>query len=91
MVRLALVYLISIVFFPTILSGQNSPFSNGKWAKIATTKQGVFQLTGTQLKAMGFTLPFASNQLQLFNYNLANLNEKVDANPVVGIIENAMM
>ena len=91
MVRVALVYFLSIVFFPSILSGQNSPFSNGKWVKIATSKQGIFQLTGSQLKAMGFVLPFSSNQLQLFNYNLANLNEKVDTNPVVGITENAIL
>ena len=91
MVRVALVYFLSIVFFPSILSGQNSPFSNGKWVKIATAKQGVFQVTGAQLKTMGFTLPFTSNQLQLFNYNLANLNEKVEVNPMVGITENAIM
>jgi hypothetical protein len=91
MVRGALVYFLSIVFFPTILSGQYSPFSNGKWVKIAATKQGIYQVSGSQLKAMGFTVPFASSHLQLFNYNLANLNEKVDANALVGITENAIM
>ena len=90
MVRLLLLYFFSMVFFPSNLNGQNSPFSNGKWVKIAVTKQGMFQLTGTQLKAMGFSLPFPSSQAQLFNYNLSNLNDKVSANPLTGVVENSI-
>ena len=91
MIRAALVFFLIIVFFPSILSGQNSPFSNGKWVKIAATKQGVYQITGTQLKAMGFTIPFTSSQVQLYNYNLTNLTEKVESNPLVGITENSIL
>ena len=91
MIRWALVFFLCIVIFPSISSGQISPFFNGKWVKIAATKQGVYQVTGAQLKAMGFTIPFASSQVQLYNFNLANLNDKVVANPKVGIAENAIL
>ena len=91
MIRAALVYFLCIVIFPSISSGQSSPFLNGKWAKIAATKQGIYQITGTQIKAMGFPVPFNSSQVQLYNYNLANLNDKVVASPMVGIFENAVM
>lgn len=91
MIRAALLYFLCIVIFPSISSGQSSPFLNGKWVKIASTKQGVYQITGSQLKAMGFPIPFASSQVQLFNYNLANLNDKVVASPMVGITENAIL
>ena len=91
MVRSIFLYLFILMFYPKLSSAQSSPFSAGKWAKIATTKQGVYQITGTQLKAMGFVLPFASNQVQLFNYNLANLKEKVSLNPLLGVIENSIV
>ena len=90
MIRCLLLYFFSIVFLPFHVNGQNSPFSNGKWVKIAVAKQGIYQLTGTQLKAMGFNLPFPSSQAQLFNYNLSNLNDKVYANPLTGMVENSI-
>ena len=88
MIRWALLFFLCIVIFPSISSGQISPFFNGKWVKIAATKQGVYQVTGAQLKTMGFTIPFASSQVQLYNYNLANLIDKVVANPKVGIFSS---
>jgi len=91
MARSIFLYLFILMFYPKLSSAQSSAFSTGKWVKIATPKQGVYQITGTQLKAMGFVLPFASNQVQLFNYNLANLDEKVNFNPRVGIIENSIL
>ena len=91
MLRVALLYFLCIVIFPSISSGQTSPFFNGKWVKIAATKQGVYQITGTQLKAMGFPVPFASSQVQIYNCNLSNLSEKVSVSPVVGITENAIL
>lgn len=90
MIRCLLLYFFSIVFFPSNINGQNSPFFKGKWVKIAVAKQGIYQLTGTQLKAMGFSLPFPSGQAQLFNYNLSNLNDIVAANPLTGLVENSL-
>jgi len=90
MISPVLLYFFSMLFFLSNLNGQNSPFLNGKWVKIAVAKQGIYQLTGTQLKTMGFSLPFPSGQAQLFNYNLSNLNEKVQANPLTGLVENAI-
>jgi Peptidase family C25 len=90
MIRRSLLYFFSIVFLPFCVNGQNSPLFNGKWVKIAVAKQGIYQLSGTQLKAMGFSLPFPSSQAQLFNYNLSNLNDKVVANPLTGLVENSI-
>jgi len=70
--------------------GQNSPLANGKWAKISTSKQGIYKLTGTQLGKMGFSLPVVSSQLQLYGYSLSSLTEKVNANFNIGISENAI-
>jgi len=69
---------------------QNSPLANGKWAKISTSKQGIYKLTGAQIGKMGFSLPIVSNQLQLFGYNLSLLSEKVNASIISGISENAI-
>lgn len=73
-----------------MLRGQNSPLSSGKWVKLAVGKQGIFQLTGTQLKSLGFSIPCASGQIQLYNFNLANLEEKVSPNLPDGLVENAL-
>jgi len=66
------------------------PITQGKWVKIAVSKQGMYQITGSQLKAWGFAVPFASNQLQLFNYNTANLVEKNSDKMAVGLFENSI-
>jgi hypothetical protein len=82
--------LFSSLIFSTNISAQSVPFSQGKWVKIAVSKQGFYQVTGSQLKTWGLTVPFASSQLQLFNLNTANLVEKVTANMGVGLNENAI-
>lgn len=82
--------LFSSLIFSTNISAQSVPFSQGKWVKIAVSKQGFYQVTGSQLKTWGLTVPFASSQLQLFNLNTANLVEKVTANVGVGLNENAI-
>ncbi len=82
--------LCSSLFFSTNISAQSVPFSQGKWVKIAVSKQGFYQVSGSQLKSWGLTVPFASSQLQLFNLNTANLVEKVTANMGVGLNENAI-
>jgi hypothetical protein len=84
-----IVFLI-FVFSPHFLGAQNAAFNSGKWAKIAVSKQGVYQITGVQLKTLGFSLPIASTQLQLFNYNLAQLSEKVPATISTVLTENAI-
>ena len=48
---------------------QTSPLAKGVWAKIAVKKQGIFKITGAQLKSLGFSLPINSTQLQLFGFN----------------------
>lgn len=84
-----IVFLI-FMFSPHFLGAQNAAFNSGKWAKIAVSKQGVYQITGVQLKTLGFSLPIASTQLQLFNYNLAQLSEKVPATISTVLTENAI-
>lgn len=84
-----LLILFSLIFNPTI-KGQNSPLSSGQWAKLAVGKQGIFQLTGNQLRQMGLLIPCTSSQIQLYSFNLANLQETQAANRVVGLVENAI-
>ena len=89
--RWGVIYILcSSLFFSTNISAQSVPFSPGKWVKIAVSKQGFYQVTATQLKSWGLTVPFASSQLQLFNLNTANLVEKISANMGVGLNENAI-
>jgi hypothetical protein len=57
--------------------GQIGMLSNGNWVKIAVPNEGVYQLTGAQLKAMGFASKLNANQVQLYGMDLANLTEKV--------------
>ena len=57
--------------------GQIGMLSNGNWVKIAVPNEGVYQLTGAQLKAMGFAGKLNANQVQLYGMDLANLSEKV--------------
>ncbi|MEY3208895.1 MAG: hypothetical protein RL064_926 [Bacteroidota bacterium] len=84
-----LLFLFSLIFNPTI-KGQNSPLSSGQWVKLAVGKQGIFQLTGNQLKQMGLAIPCTSSQIQLYGFNLANLQETPVANMAVGLVENAI-
>ena len=81
---------LGFMFSPYFLGAQNAAFNTGKWSKIAIAKQGIYQITGTQLKTLGFPLPIASTQLQLFNYNLAQLTEKVTATVSTALTENAI-
>jgi hypothetical protein len=80
--------LIVLTFFligcciPILGRGQVGMLSKGNWVKIAVPNEGVYQLTGAQFKAMGFTGKLNANQVQLFGMDLANLSEKVpDALP----------
>ena len=57
--------------------GQVGMLSKGNWVKIAVPNEGVYQLTGAQFKAMGFTGKVNANQVQLYGMDLANLSEKV--------------
>lgn len=82
-----LILLNSLIYSPSI-SGQSVPISAGKWVKIAVSKQGVFQVSGAQLKAWGFAVPCASSQIKLYNLNTSNLTEKVSSNFTKGLIEN---
>jgi len=90
MKRGALIVFLGFMFSPYFLGAQNAAFNEGKWAKIAISKQGIYKITGVQLKTLGFPLPIASTQLQLFNYNLDLLSEKVPATISTGLTENAI-
>ena len=83
-------YLLIFLTISTSIEAQNSPLSNGKWSKIGATKQGIYKLTGTQLSNLGFSLPIASNQLQVFSFDLSLLSDKVPANQQMGLSENAI-
>ena len=81
---------LGFMFSPYFLGAQNAAFNTGKWGKIAIAKQGIYQITGAQLKTLGFPLPIASTQLQLFSYNLSQLTEKVTATVSTALTENAI-
>ncbi len=81
---------LGFMFSPYFLGAQNAAFNTGKWGKIAIAKQGIYQITGAQLKTLGFPLPITSTQLQLFNYNLSQLTEKVTATVSTALTENAI-
>lgn len=57
--------------------GQVGMLSKGNWVKIAVPNEGVYQLSGAQFKAMGFTGRVNANQIQLYGMDLTTLNEKV--------------
>ena len=57
--------------------GQVGMLSKGNWVKIAVPNEGVYQLTGAQFKAMGFTGKVNSNEVQLYGMDLAQLSERV--------------
>lgn len=59
------------------LAGQVGLLSKGNWVKIAVPNEGVFQLTGAALKAMGFTGNLNAKQIQLYGMDLTDLEEKV--------------
>lgn len=84
-----LIFIVFLLLFAG-LSAQISPFSTGKWAKIGVKRQGIVKLTGGQLKTLGFNLPVASSQLQLFSLNGSLLSESVPAEPPMGLQENAI-
>jgi len=88
--RLLLLLFIAISMLHNSVWAQTSPFANGKWAKIAVQKEGIYKLTGTQLKSLGYTLPVASTAWQLFNLNASLLTEKVSSAPAFGLNENAI-
>ena len=88
--RAVFIIFLIFLFAPYFLGAQNAPFSSGKWAKIAVSKQGIYQITGTQLKALGFSLPIKTSELQLFNFNLQQLTEKVTTVFPTGLTENAI-
>lgn len=88
--RGAFIFFLFFQFYTLNLRAQNSPLSSGLWVKIAVGKQGIFQLSGTQLKSMGFPIPFPSSQLQLFGFDLSQLQEKLTISFPVGLTEQAL-
>lgn len=86
----ALFFLTILFIFNPQLNAQSVPLSNGKWVKLAVSKQGIYQVTGAQLKSWGFSVPINSSQLQLFNLNNGFLVEKNIPNQPVGFFENAI-
>ena len=87
---LPLYFLFLIISNAQVAVAQTADLSKGKWVKLATNKQAIYQVSGTQLKQMGFSLPINSNKLQLFGFDLTKLTEKVPANVPVGNQELAI-
>lgn len=87
--RILFIFCCSLNCLPLARS-QSVPLSAGKWVKIAVSKQGMYQVTGAQLKTWGFSLPFASNQVKLFNLNNSSISESLLVSPVNGLNENAI-
>jgi hypothetical protein len=85
-----LFFFVIFIHFTAWLGAQSSPFSTGKWAKIAVMRQGIVKITGGQLKSLGFSVPMESSQLQLFGFNISQLSEVVPAVPSTGLLENAI-
>ena len=63
--------------FSTGLNGQVGMLSKGNWVKISVPTEGVYQLSGAQLKGLGLGTKINANQVQLFGMDLAKLTEKV--------------
>ena len=85
-----IIYLFVFYLISGMVQAQTSPLFTGKWAKIAAQKQGIYKLTGVQIRTLGFSLPITSSQLQLFDYDLSQLSEKVPVDPSKGLTENAI-
>ncbi len=59
------------------LMAQLGMLTKGNWVKIAVPGEGVYQVTGAQLKTMGFNGKINSSQVQLFGMDMNKLTEKV--------------
>jgi len=73
------------------VASQRADFSKGKWLKIATTKKAIYQVTGSQLKQMGLSIPVNSNKIQLFGFDLTKLTEKVPSDVPLGNKEMSIL
>ncbi len=85
-----IIYLFVFYLISGLVQAQTSPLFTGKWAKIAAQKQGIYKLTGAQIRTLGFSLPITSSQLQLFNFDFSQLSEKVPVDPSKGLTENTI-
>lgn len=54
-----------LVALAVVATAQSSVLRSGTWYKVAVTKDGVYKLTGEQLRKMGFNNP-ASNTIRVF-------------------------
>ncbi len=59
------------------LMGQVGMLSKGNWVKIGVPNEGVYQVSGAQLKGAGLGAKINSNQVQLFGMDLSKLTERV--------------
>ena len=68
---LRVLLLISLFSRPVWLNAQrsyapNSVLAAGQWYQLATVQAGVHKITGSELQAMGLSLPLPSSQLRLY-------------------------
>jgi len=68
---LRVLILIHLFSLPLLMHAQrsyspHSVLASGQWFQIATTQPGVHKISGTDLQAMGFSLPMPSSQLRLY-------------------------
>ena len=59
------------------LLGQVGMLSKGNWVKIAVPNEGVYQITGAQLNAVGLTGKLNAQLIQLYGMDLSRLEERV--------------
>lgn len=83
------IFLLGIVS-STILWGQAKVLPAGNLIKIATTQEGIYQITGTQLQQWGVSLPIASARIKLNGFDLRLLEDKVVKNTPAGWTEIAI-
>lgn len=69
---------------------ENSVLADGAWYKIATVQQGVYKLTYDNLKQLGVSEPFSSQNFRLYGNGGAMLPEKNASSRYDDLIENAV-
>lgn len=90
MARSLLTFYLILQLIASNLTAQSTLVFSNKIAKIATLKEGVYKVTGEQFKKMGFDIPMASEKINLFYFDLLQLQEQVPKKPSMGWEELAI-
>ncbi len=66
------IYSVNTDALPTSYYAESSKMATGKWVKISTDSEGIYQFTYDQLREMGFSEP---SQVQVYGYGAVQLTE----------------